>query len=327
MKTATVLVNWNNCEDTIKCIESLRRSTVPCHIVVVDNGSRESDVRQLEAIEGIMLIANPANFGFGQGCNIGMQWIIDNYASEYIFILNNDAVINIDVIEILEDALERHDAAGAVTARILTSHSHAVWYGGGEISWLTGGARIAGIWGPQDAGPVMVERNVTFASGCALFIRRTVLEEIGMFDPRLFMYEEDVDLCLRIIKAGWKIRYIPSAVVLHDEQGSQRKKHEKEYSIQDPRNPRLAFYMYHRIRNKLLVFTSHAHGLQLIQFWLGFPAYWSAKCIQFAMHGRWDAVRSVVRAIQAFCLVKIGARSPFDNNHSNDSNSRKSSLG
>jgi hypothetical protein len=266
----------------------------------VDNGSQGDDVAILSRIDGIKLIANPNNAGFGQGSNIGLQWALNNLPCEYLFLLNNDTTVSIDVMEILETALNHDNSIGVVTPRILMTGTRTVWYGGGEISWLTGGARITGIWGPEDAAPVMREREVSFASGCAMCIRRNVLEQIGLFDPLFFMYEEDVDLCLRIAAGGWKIRYVPSAVMLHDEQGSQRNRQDKRYSIQDPRNPRLPFYMYHRIRNKLLVFARHARGVHFIQFWVGFPIYWSAKCVQFAMYGRFDALRSVVRAIQDY---------------------------
>ena len=153
-------------------------------------------------------------------------------------------------------------------------------------------------------------REVSFASGCAMLIRRQVLEQVGGFDPRFFMYVEDLELCLRIMQAGWKIRYVPDAIVKHKVQGSYRKKGEKFYPIQHPRNANLEFFVYHLTKNRLLTMDKYAKGWKSIQFWCYFPLFWTANCLRYARYGRWKAISAIMRGVYDFIVTR---RVPFKN--------------
>lgn len=303
-RTAVIIVNWNNHEDTTKCIDSLKQSKTPCKIIVVDNASDKNDVERLNQVERITLIKNAENLGFGRGNNVGIRWALINTDCKFIFLLNNDATVKEDTISKLEVAMDAHHEAGVVTPRIVLSENpNMLWYGGGEVSWGKGGAKIPGYMGPADAKIALIEREVTFASGCAMLIRRPVLEKVGGFDPRFFMYEEDLELCLRICDAGWRIVYIPDALVLHKVQGSRRKNGIEFLPILHPCNPKLPFYFYQITKNKLLTFSRHAKGIRLLQFWFFFTIYWALKCIQFLMNKRWDAIFAMAKGIREFFSI------------------------
>lgn len=306
-KTAAVIVNWNNHALTINAVDSLKKSEAQCHIVVVDNGSSDEDFGPLMEVSGIKLIRSDENLGFGRGNNLGIRWALSNTDCEHIFLLNNDATVMPDTLGLLETTLSSYPEAGMAAPRIVYSYDPStLWYGGGRIAWQKGGAITPGFKGSSESKLAMTERYVTFASGCAMLIRREVLKIVGGFDPRLFLYEEDLELCLRVLEARWKIRYTPTALVLHDVRGSLGR-NKKFQTLFDPDNPRLYFYLFHRTKNKLLTFSTHAKGLRLIQFWLCFPAYWIFICSRLLLHGKWGVIGSVAKGVLAFISL-LGTR-------------------
>lgn len=303
-RTAVVLVNYNGDENTRFCAESLARSrpVVP-GLVVVDNASPSGNVE--EAVAGypsVEVIHAPDNLGIGRGNNLGIRWVLSRTDHEFVFILNNDTVVEPDTIAKLEDALRDHPEAGVATSRIaFMERPDLLWYGGGHIDWRRGSARTPGYLGPADAEGALLARDVSFASGCAMLIRRSVLEEVGGFDPRYFIYEEDLELCLRIRERGWTIRYVPQALVYHKVQASGRRG-EVFHSLLSPQNHRLSFTAFQITKNRLLNMHAHARGIDALRFACFFPAFLSLKCLQFARHGRWDGVRAVFEGLRAFLL-------------------------
>lgn len=312
IRTAVVLLNYNNLTDTRECVNSLLALPQPVQIILVDNASTEKGIEEIASLTPqIKLIQSNTNVGFGRGNNLGIRWALQHTDCEYIFILNNDTTIEPDAIIQLETFMDAYENVGLAAPRILMMEtSDCLWYGGGYIYWPKGSARVPGYRGPANSEIAMMEREVSFASGCAMFLRRKVFEEIGGFDPRYFMYEEDVELCLRIMAANWKIRYLPTAVVWHRGQGSSRTGKQKFLSIQDPGNPKLAFFTYHITRNKLLNMTAHAKGKNRLIFWAVFPLQLGLSCAKFAIRGRWDAIAAAAKGIGSFIKAK---RTPFIN--------------
>jgi len=311
-RTAVIVVNTNGAADTARCAYSLSRVRQHPPLVVVDNASSTGGLE--EAVAGYpktKLLYSPVNLGFGRANNLGVRWAFSHTDCEFIFLLNNDAMVGPDTIARLENTLDDHPGAGVAAPRIvLAEQPDALWYGGGEVDWRKGAPTVPGYLGPADADLALAPRNVTFASGCAMMIRRSVLEKVGGFDPRLFLYTEDLELCLRIREAGWTIRYDPEALVLHKGQSWARKEGEAFTPILSPRNPRLPFYAFHVTKGRLLSMFVHARRSNALQFAWGFPAFCSLKCLQFALLGRWDAVRSLV--LGAWEAVRVAGK-PFVN--------------
>lgn len=307
IRTAVVTINYNNASDTALCIDSLKNSETPCEIIVVDNASDIKDVEKLSLIQGIILIQNMENVGFGRGNNIGIRWAIKNTNCEFIFLLNNDAQVEIDTIRILEASLDDNPDTGiAAPCIVLTENPDVMWYGGGDFWWPKGGPRTPGYLrcGAEGVSCALQERNVTFASGCAMLIRRSVIETVGGFDPRYFMYDEDAELCLRVLNAGMKIRYIPKALVLHDCQGSQRKKDVPLFPFLHPNNPGLTFNIYHTTKNRLITAKKHARGWNVVLFSFGFPMLLISKCLRYACHRKWDAIYATGRGFIDFLRTR-----------------------
>ncbi len=298
-RTSVIIVNYNGAEDTWKCLASLSNVGPAPDLFVVDNASTEGGVEEAVAgYPGVELIRSATNVGFGRGNNLGIRRALSETDCEFVFLLNNDATVEPRTIRRLEDALDEHPEAGVAAPRIvLTEDTGVLWYGGGEVDWRKGGVKSPGYMGSADSEDALREREVGFASGCAMLIRRSVLEQAGGFDPRLFMYEEDLELGLRIRRSGWSIRYAPRALVLHKVGGTQRR--DSGYVPElSPQNPRLPFHAFHRIKNRLLVMYLHARGGNALRFAVFFPVFLAYKCSGYALRGRWDGIRAVLSGLR-----------------------------
>lgn len=302
LRTCVITINYHGAADTVACIKSLLASAVPLAIVVVDNTPNDPELESaLSFCPEVTIVYAPENLGFGRGNNLGIRWALEHTDCEYFLVLNNDAVIMPDSINELEVSMALHPSVGIMVPRIsYLDHPELLWYGGGDIDWRRGSAKTPGINNDADAVLAMTERDVTFATGCALFVRRTVFEKIGGFDPRFFMYEEDVEFCLRASDNSIRIRYIPHSLVLHMCQGSLQNKEEIYESFWDVKNPKLSFYAFHIIRNRLLNMYSHAHGINVLLFMFFFPLYLLRRAIPFFIGGRFDAIQSMIRGIFSF---------------------------
>lgn len=300
-KTCVLVVNYRGAEDSAACVRSLLRSTVPVEIVVVDTTPHDPELKPaLDFAPGTTILRAHENVGFGRGNNLAIRWALDHTHRDFFFLLNNDAAIFPDTIQILEQAMEVQTGVGIMIPRIAYMHDpETLWYGGGDVDWRRASVFTPGINRSATASLAMTERDVTFATGCALFLRRSVLTQLGGFDPRFFMYEEDVELCLRASSAGIRIRYIPRSFILHRAQGSSRGDKDRK-DFWSPLNPRLPFLCYHVIRNRLLNVSLHARGRNLFLASIFFPLFVIRRAIPFLLHGRFDAIAAMFRGAAAF---------------------------
>ena len=307
MPATVLLVHYNNVADTEACLASLAAAGAP-DVLVVDNASRTGRIE-----EGVgrypgraTLMRLEENVGFGRANNVGIREVLRR-GGERVFVLNNDTLVEPDAMRHLERALDRHPEAALATPRILYADApDTLWYGGGFVDWSRGTARTPGYNGPADAPLAMEPRPVTFASGCAMLLRAEALREVGGFDPRYFMYEEDVELGLRLLHAGWSMRYVPEAVVYHRVGGSQRGREEGP----DATSPeRIAFLAYHQTRNQLLTAARFARGADVLRFCWGFGLRRLALAAAALLEGRAGPGVAVARGVaDAFAVVLRGGR-------------------
>lgn len=215
---AVVVLNWNGADDTIECLESLGQVRSPAlDVLVVDNASSDDSVVRIRASHpGVVLLRAPSNLGFSAGNNLGVRAALERGA-ERVLILNNDTIVDPLAIASLNAELDRHPSAGAACP-LLTFDDPAdvVWFAGatfdatrGRSGRMTGYRQPIGEW--VDAVPRDIDRGV----GAAMLVRREVIEEVGMLDDGFFFLYEDVDWSLRMRAAGWGIRFVPHARVVH----------------------------------------------------------------------------------------------------------------
>jgi hypothetical protein len=306
VKTCVILVSYRGAEDTAACVRSLLQSQRAVEIVVVDNTPHDPALAPALAFAPtVTLIRADTNTGFGGGNNIGIQWAAQHSRCDYIFLLNNDTVIYPETIARLEEGMNAHPEASILVPRIAyLDHPDLLWYGGGDVDWKRISVSTPGINGSATAPLAMQEREVSFATGCALFVRRPAMRQLRGFDPRFFMYEEDVDLCLRAREQGLRILYLPDSLLLHRIQGSSRGPNQDRTNFWATDNPRLPFLCYHVVRNRVLNLLRHAHGKDRCLALLFFPLYLLRRALPFLRHGRLDAILAMLRGIHAGCTVR-----------------------
>lgn len=216
-KVSVILVNWNNFKDTADCLESLKLASYPnLEVLVVDNGSEGDDPRLIRERFGdhVNVIENDKNYGFAEGCNIGMRDALARGA-DYVVLLNNDTIVAPDFIESLVSVAESNRAVGIAGGKIYCYEApRIVWSAGGFVNHWTGRTPIRGR-GEVDRGQFEEIVAVDWICGTFMFISSRVLQSVGMLDKRFFFSWEDADLCLRAAKMGFKILFVPQSKIWH----------------------------------------------------------------------------------------------------------------
>lgn len=291
VKTAIVLINYNSLQDTIECLKSIQESDgdLPL-VIVVDNGSNNQQEikKELSFYSSLKVILNQTNIGFGRANNIGIDWIFNNVKADYIFILNNDTLIDNKSIKVLEKAcLESSSNIALVTPKILINDNRdEIWYEGATINF-------------NRVTPSRTFDNVKslteFASGCSMFFKYDYLKELGGFDSYFFMYDEDVELSLRTTKKGFKILYVPEAIIYHKCQGSQTKEKDIPSNQLHPNHPSLLFYLKNTIVNRKYIIKLHLNGSKKAKAYFFHTSYWLMKSVQFFLYGKRKAGLTVLK--------------------------------
>lgn len=191
-----------------ECVESLGRQTCKgLEVIVVDN-SGTGAVRRNGTAPGARVIENPRNLGFGAAVNAGLRVS----TAPLLATLNDDAVAHSCWMEALVAALAKRPDAGMCASQVRFFGEHRL-DSAGMLLCGDGSSKQRGHGKPPEDFPVMEE--ALLPSGSAALYRRSMLDAIGAFDDRFFLYCEDTDLGLRARWAGWKCLYVPEAIVEH----------------------------------------------------------------------------------------------------------------
>ena len=207
-----IIPNWNGVRHLPTCLDSLhRQSYTSFEIIVVDNGSTDASLQLLEReYPEVKVVALPENRGFAGGVNAGIR----EARGEIVAVFNNDAEADLRWLEELAEALACHPEAGMVTPKVLLFDRRDVINSAGDFYRVDGVPGNRGVW-QWDEGQFDREEYVFGAAGVAAAYRRTMLNEVGLFDEDLVSFCEDVDLAWRAQLAGWKCIYVPRAIVYH----------------------------------------------------------------------------------------------------------------
>lgn len=212
-KVAVVILNFKVKNETINCIQSLKKSEYKnLDIIVVDNNSCDGLAQEIQKIDGVSFISNNKNLGYTGGNNIGIKKALSNNA-DYIFILNPDTLVDKNAIGSLLSTAERENAA-IVGPKILFSDKKTIWYAGGTLDLANVLGRHRGV-DEKDNGQYKKIEETDNVTGGAMFVKREVFEKIGLFDDKYFLYYEDSDFCYRAKKAGFKLFFDPFAIIYH----------------------------------------------------------------------------------------------------------------
>lgn len=285
-KVSIIILTWNGINHIVDCLESVQKSTyLDYEIIVVDNGSKDGTPEMIsKKFPQVKLILNKKNLGFTGGNNQGVK----QAKGDIFFLLNDDTKIHFDLIKNLVKELESSSKIGIVGPKIYyMDEPNKIWFAGGKIDWEKSDS--------YHLNKNKIDKNiindskkeVDFITGCALMIKREVVNKVGLFDNKFFAFYEDADLCQKTKKAGYKVVYVPFGGVWHIKSATASRVFldDLKYQIEKVRSIKkilivikmIVRYLFSAIkqksrhyRNRFIFYTRHAPFKYKITFLIRF---------------------------------------------------------
>ena len=229
MRIGIIIVSYNTCGLLGDCLRSLFRWIEPAdpkiRVAVVDNGSTDGSVEMVRGeFPEVVCVEAGENLGFGRANNLGVKQLEEAYGrAEFLFFLNPDTVLLNDAVGILADFLERNPPAAAAGGNLYGADGsspaqsfspvHGLRW---ELIALMPNRIKRLVWPPRTWFNYGSEpRQVGYLSGADMLVRRDALGTATAFDPDFFMYYEDMELCVRLRRAGGGVWSVPAARIIH----------------------------------------------------------------------------------------------------------------
>lgn len=292
-KVVALVLNWNNVDDTRQVLLDLKAQDYSnLEIVLIDNNSDKRVKECLEDIQGITRLNNDDNLGYAAGNNVGFEYALKNQA-DLILVVNNDiAIPDKSAVSKLIDALSQEDQDVAVLGvTLLDYYTKEIQQNG---TFFFSGKRHPNGINAFRQKLADSDRYYDGAPGAFFIIKKEVLEKIGFFDAKLFMYADETDLFFRVWKAGYKVKMVPDIQVLH----------KGDHSAQLESN-RVTYY---KTRNSLYYLKKHKRCLD------GGSSIFYAQLIETAKRGmrlaildfNFSKTLAIVRAIKDVAFMNMG---------------------
>ncbi len=221
MQISIIIVNWNTRELLVDCIESIYASPPEgkFDIWVVDNFSSDGSPAMIrDSYPDVKFIENDENVGFAKANNQALR----KSQGDYVLLLNPDTVVKANAISELIHFLDNNPDAGIAGARLINPDGTL------QISAFPFPTLVREFWRMFHLDSVVClsnypmtkwnkdqAREVDTLLGACMLIRREAINQFGLFDEDYFIYSEEVDLCTRLKEAGWRLYWVPGAVVIH----------------------------------------------------------------------------------------------------------------
>lgn len=228
-----VIVNWKTPRLLAACLDSILKDEKhgQFEVWVADNNSQDESVEMLKRdYPGVNLIANAENLGFGKACN----QVIPQAQGKYVLLLNPDTIITDSAISKMASYMDEHPECGAAGPQVLNPDGTlqlacrrsfpdpwAAFFRLTYLSMLFPNNKTFAKYNMTFADPKQV-LEVDALSGSCMMVRNSLIDAVGLMDEDIFMYGEDIDWCWRIKEHGFKVIYIPDAVVYHYHGASSR---------------------------------------------------------------------------------------------------------
>jgi GT2 family glycosyltransferase len=295
---AIILINWNNYEDSKKCLISLQHCSYPNFLpIVVDNHSQDGSGQRLQSEfeEFAHFIFSAANMGFSGGNNVGFRYALEQ-DFEYVMELNNDTEVEPDFLTNLVMSIHgKREFAGAQPLIFYNQERrHLIWNAGGDLIPSLGLSltRLEGKTKPES----LIGRETDWITGCAFLIKSEVLRKTGLLKEFFFFGSfEDVDLSSRIRNEGYKLWFEPSSVIYHSVGNSSKSKVKGKEGYLNPQVHYLAQ------RNQMIFIKQHTKDFfiplavavqfgKMLLYTAYFVARWRPGKLQLAWKGFRDGL-------------------------------------
>ena len=270
----SVILNTNRRDDTLACLTSLTTDGYPAqHVIVLDNASTDGSLAAIRSqFPAVEVIALRENLGYAGNNNVGIKAALARGA-RWVFVLNEDTVLDAGAVATLVAEGERDPHIGIVGPMVLHHAEPTVIQSAGGLLGPRWESRHAGH-NEDDRGQFADARDVEWVSGCALMVRREVIETVGAIDARFFYYWEETEWCVRARRAGWRVVHVPAARLWH--KGVQR-----DYRP----GPGVTYY---DTRNRFLLLATHRAPLAVrCRAWLRV----GRTLVSWSVRPRWRHLR------------------------------------
>ncbi|GAB4238001.1 MAG: glycosyltransferase family 2 protein [Ekhidna sp.] len=276
-----VSVNYNQPDHTREFLDSIYQSDYPnIEVILVDNGSENPIDANLESeFSHLRCIFSKRNLGFAGGNNIGLK----KAKGEFIFLLNNDTILQKNFFCQMVSFFSEHKDAGIASPKILYPSGRLQYAGSKKINPITGrGGKIG--WNQEDKGQFDQCYPTAYPHGAAMVIRREVLETVGLMPEEYFLYYEELDWTNTIRKSGFEVYYVGTSSITHKESISVGKE-----------SPLKLYYLN---RNRLLYLKRNSSTLE---FFLGSLFYLFVSLpkhtFSYLMNGEYKQLRASLRGL------------------------------
>jgi GT2 family glycosyltransferase len=272
LKLTIIIITYNAAEYIGNCIISLLKQVyAPFDILIIDNDSSDGTKEIINSIinqkDNIYFIENNTNLGFSKACNIGIKYAFSKLDAGALLFLNQDTIIQNNLLSELISWYNKF-GDGAYCPKILIKKNHSIWWVGTKFLRLQDLIKNNSLSVSyhvdkemDDTLSIKYPVEIEAITGCALFLPKKIIDEIGFFDEKFFMYAEDLDYSIRLRKKGYKMYIIPNTVVYHDVPL-------KDEALQIKNNilKTLKRY-YHHFMSSLILLNKH-YTLLYITIWL-----------------------------------------------------------
>lgn len=247
-RVAVIVLNYNGKECLPRCLNSLAQLEYPNkEIIVVDNHSLDDSLSVAEkTFPQCTFVRNVKNEGFAKGMNIGIRLALA-HGAEWCWLINHDAEADPAALSRLIAVAQKYPQAGLLSPVIYETVSRRLWFAKGKIDFI----RMRALH-TQPAKEELARESYgsEFLTGCALLVKKELIDTIGFLDERFFLYYEDADYSLRAASAGFACLVVPGARIWHSEES---KTHPEK--------------IYFLVYSGLLFFEKHASILRRPYLW------------------------------------------------------------
>jgi GT2 family glycosyltransferase len=300
-----VVLNWNNAPDTLACLESLSHLDYKNYrLLIVDNGSTDGSVARIHAaFPSLQLLETGNNLGYAEGNNVGIRQALASGA-EYVFVLNNDTLVEPSMLTKLVEVAESDPDIGMAGPTIYcTEPKDRLFAAGSSVLWYEGRVCHRGMFElPGSYVHAQMPEPVDFLVGCGVLVSRKLLEQVGLLASQYYLNFEDVEWGIRANRQRFKVVYVPQAVMWH-----------KISATLGPASPANTYYM---TRNALLFFWQNGGaGLR----WIALARItartartmlaWSLRS-RYRNHAYKRRLKANLYALRDFVIGRTGAVEP-----------------
>ena len=279
-----VTLNWNQTAITCEFLESTRQLTYKnFEILVCDMGSDIDPTQKIKeaAYLNTTVLRSETNLGFTGGNNWGMR----QANGDFIFIVNNDTEVTPDLLDVLLEPFYQDASIGVTCPKIRFYHQPEViqYAGFNPIDVYTGRTTAVGTM-EQDKGQHNISGYTHGAHGCAMMLKKEVIDRVGMFPEKFFIYYEEWDWSARILKEGYKIYYQSKGLIFHKESITMGKQS--------------AIKVYYHTRNRILYMRRNTNTLQFLIFCMFFTLVSTPKAIvKFSLNNQMAHLKSFLKGV------------------------------